>query len=475
MTICWAALAPGQKKMKRDPDLWNLDHQGEDLRWGGCSLMEVARNYGTPVYVVNPILIRRCHEELLSSFESEGLQARIFFSFKTNPVPDVLKCIAALGCGAEIISEFELWLAAKLGLDGSRILVNGFSKTEELLRQALLHEVGLINLESLEEIRLLQALASRLGKTAKIGLRINPCLSKSCYDFTLFAGTRSSTAGFRHADPEWKAALRILRDDSQLKLQGLHFHIGSGILKANPFLEAIEAALLMWTDLLEMGFRPTILDIGGGFGIPTLKELNLVEAIRFFGWSKPPKAPRTNSRVTLIAEIAPHLSHALRDYSRTYGVDLPILYLEPGRALVGSSQLILLQVLMLRNRPGNYAAAICDAGALSLSPMLLAERHRILVVNKSLVEPLAMYDILGNLPAPLDLIALHQELPPLTPGDVLAVMDTGAYFTALGNNFSGPRLPIVMIEDGRPVLIRKRETFQDMVSRDLAMQDILGD
>ncbi len=455
-----------QKDMDQDLNYWNLERRENGLYWDGCSLPELALNYGTPAYVVNMGLLRQCYSELSASFQNQGLSARLFYSYKTNPVPAVLQDFAALGCGAEVISEFEFWLARQLGLDGDCIIVNGSCKTGQLIRQAIMSNAALINVESLDELRHVQVIASELGKAASVGMRINPCLPKRRFDFTLFSGTRANIAGFRPTDPEWKQALQFLREDPRLQVKGLQFHIGSGIRQARPYIDALATALKMWTDLLNAGFNPTILDIGGGFGIPTLRVLNLVEAVRFFVWNRPPKIQRAEERSSLTEEIAQSSSRILQRYAREKGVSMPIVYLEPGRALTGASQLLLLQVKSLRRRHDGDATVICDAGALSLSPLLLTEQHRILRVSGSSEERKETYNLVGNLPSPLDLVGLRQRMPVLNPGDIIAVMDVGAYFTALGNNFAGPRPPIILIDQGNASLARERETFEDMISRD---------
>jgi diaminopimelate decarboxylase len=452
--------------MDQSLHLWDLERHGGDLYWGGCSLPELALNYGTPAYIVNADLLKQCYDELLGCFQNEGFSTRLFYSYKTNPIPRVLKNLAALGCGAEVISEFEFWLAMQLGLRGDCIIVNGCHKTKQLLRQAISSNAALINVESLDDLLLVQAIASEVSKEVRIGMRINPCLPKRSFDFTLFAGTRGNPAGFRPAEQEWKQALQVLRKDPLLHVRGLQFHIGSGIRDSRPYINALTTALEMWTDLLHAGFHPTVLDMGGGFGIPALHGLNLMEAVRFFVWNRPPKLRQASKRNGLITEIAQNSSRILQRYARDKGVPVPDVYLEPGRALTGPSQLLLLQVKSLRRRPGGNATAICDAGAMSLSLLLLAEQHRIIRVSGNPDGPNKTYNLVGNLPAPLDLVGLRQQLPVLSPGDVLAVMDVGAYFTALGNNFAGPRLPVILIEQGKAMIARERETFESMVSRD---------
>jgi diaminopimelate decarboxylase len=453
--------------MEPDITMWNLQRNRGELEWDGCSLSGLAQQYGTPLFVVNKSRLDHSYREMLGAFRAEGLDVEIFFSFKTNPVPHVLNSLVQLGAAAEVISEFELWLATKLGLEGNRIIVNGSVKSPPLLRQAVESEVALINVEDVAELRSLQNVATELGKPVNVGLRINPTLKRRRFNLTLSTGSSSSHIGFIPGSTQWETALTILQRRSPLHLRGLHFHIGSGIRSSAPYEQALKKALEVWDDILRRGFNPEVLDIGGGFNVPTLKELNLWEAIRLFGWSRSPHPPPWKKRDNLLREIARLCSRRLRYFSRNHGTQLPKVFVEPGRALCASAQLLLLTVGAVVEREKGQTFAVCDGGAMSLSPLLLSEYHTILVANKTSNGETRKYNIVGNLPTPLDEVSLQQKLPLLASNDVLAVMDTGAYFTSLGNNFAGPRPAIVMTENGEAVLIRRRETFEDLVARDV--------
>ncbi len=452
-----------------EPAMWNLERRGGTLFWDGCNLSDLARNHGTPLYVVNTSLLERNHRDLLGAFQAEGLAARIFFSYKTNPVPAVLACLTSLGCGAEVISEFEYWLATRLGIPGRDVIVNGTDKSDELLRLAVRDGAGIINVESTDEILRLGKIAADLGSDVNVGLRFNPCLPASRLDFSLAAGSRRSHIGFIPRGSDWHAALEILGGDRRLRLRGLHFHIGSGVRSVRPYRKALRIALQLHADLVGKGFRPEVLDIGGGFGTSTLREFNLLEAVRLFGWGRPPRQSGAGVQASLLQEVAGACSSALREWTRSYRIDAPAIHVEPGRALVSSAQLLLLRVVSLKRRKRGPDAAVCDAGAMSLSPQLLSECHTVFVANKGPGTPTARYDLIGNLPAPLDWIGLNQQLPLLEAGDILAVMDTGAYFSSLGNNFAGPRPAILVLEKGAPRRARRREWFEDMVERDFCL------
>jgi diaminopimelate decarboxylase len=266
---------------------------------------------------------------------------------------------------------------------------------------------------------------------------------------------------------EWKKALQILEGSAVIHFRGLHFHIGSGIKAASPYREALRNSAAFMDDVLKHGLNLEVLDIGGGFNIPTLQELDLWDAIRLFAFNRPPKAPCPRPQAELLSEVAGTCAEMLDGYfRRDHGLPIPRVYVEPGRAISASSQLLLLTVNSIVEGKSGNAAAVCDGGAMSLSQLLLTEYHSLFVANKAGSSPVRKYNIYGSLPTFLDLVAARRELPALNPGDVLAVMDTGAYFTSLGNNFAGPRPAVVMIEQGKATLIRRRETFEDLFFRD---------
>jgi len=445
---------------------WSLERHSDELSWGGCRLTDLAREFGTPLFVVNRRVLEESVRSMTGVFGPAGLQARVFFSYKTNPVPEVLRVLAGSGVGAEVISELELRLARRLGLEGERIIVNGGAKSEALLRPAVESGAEMITVQKLADLQSLERIGLDMGKTVNVGLRINPGLRPRLLSFTVSTGTSKSPIGFVLGSEEWAHALRMISGSTVFRFRGLHFHIGSGIRTAAPYREALRNTLPFLEDVRRQGLVPKVLDIGGGFNISTLKEVDLWEAIRLFAWNKPQRPPEFKPQSLLLGEIAGACAGILGGYCREKGIPPPQIFIEPGRALSASSQLLLLGVKSVVERKKGRPAAICDGGAMSLSHLLLSEYHSIFVANKADGQAGRRYNLYGSLPTPLDLVAAERRLPPLAPGDVLAVMDTGAYFTALNNNFAGPRPAVVMLDRGEPRLIRRRETFEDIFSRD---------
>lgn len=452
--------------MEIHPGAWDLDlHRGE-LYWDNCSLVELARQYGTPLYVIHKKRLLEGYTAFVDAFSSAGLEAAVFYSFKTNPVPALLTALIQQGCGAEVISEYEFWLAQKLGLTGDQIIVNGTVKSPTLLRQAIEADAKLINIENEQDLHQVREITRQADRPVNIGLRINPGLKRSWIDFTTMTGSRSSPMGFVPGSEAWHHLLDFLREDDVLRVRAVHFHIGSGINKARPYKQALTKALQVWGELRGYGFQPEAIDMGGGFAVPSVKTLNLWEAIRLFGWGKPVRCTFDGEPNPLLGKIGEICARAFQELARRDGAPVPELFLEPGRALSASSQLLLLTVQGIVERRKRPPVVICDGGSINLSISLLSEQHMILAASHIAVGGVRPYDIMGIMPMNLDVVALRQTLPPLSPGDVLAVMDTGAYFTSLGNTFAGPRPGIVMLEDAQPKLVRRRETFQGLIARD---------
>ena len=450
---------------------WALERRGDELSWDGCRLTDLAREFGTPLFVVNRHILEESVRSMTGVFGPAGLQARDFFSYKTNPLPEMLHVLAGSGVGAEVISELELRLARRLGLGGERIIVNGGAKPEGLLRLAVENDTDMITVQRFADLQALERIGRELGKKVNVGLRINPGVRGRFFSFTVSTGTAKSPIGFVLGSEDWKQALRTIAGKTVFHFRGLHFHIGSGIRTAAPYREAMRNTLPFLEDARRLGLFPEVLDIGGGFNISTLKEVDLWEAIRLFAWNKPQRPPRFRSQTVLLGEVARACAGILGGYYREKGARMPEIFVEPGRALSASSQLLLLGVKAVVERKKGRLAAICDGGAMSLSHLLLSEYHSIFVANKADGQTGRRYNLYGSLPTPLDFVAAERRLPPLASGDILAIMDTGAYFTSLNNNFAGPRPAVVILDNGGPRLIRRRETFEDIFSRDTILSE----
>lgn len=425
------------------------------------TLSAIAKEFGTPVYIVNPSILEDEFRRISGCFSERGIDLKIFYSVKTNPLPVALKRIFDLGGGVEIVNDYELQLVDKFGFPPERIIVNGGAKSEKLFRDSIAKGFALICLENIDEVKSVDNIARRLGVRRNVSLRIKPKLRRNPFDFTLLASS-GGYSGF--ADPnELASALTFIKNSEFLKLKGFNFHLGTNIKSAAPFKNAISQILKIYKMAWEKGHEPEIIDIGGGFGFNSIHTINLLEAFKIYGLRKKPKSNSHTSQ-GIIPAVAEHLSNEIQKLKLNRTIKEPAIFIEPGRALTAACQALLLEVTDAQ--PGKPGRVHCNGGAMSLSPLLLAEIHDVTNLSASNKNAYGDYDIMGNLPTPLDVVATGKRILKISKGDILAVWDTGAYFASLGNNFAGPRPAVVLLDDNKIKLIKRRETVEDILGGD---------
>lgn len=436
------------------PELWDMavDDAGH-LSWDGCALDHLAGQFGTPLHVVSLMRLRRNFRRFHSAFATRYPHTRVAYSYKTNPVPGVLQALHETGADAEVISHYELWLALELGVPPGRIIFNGPAKTPAAIDLAVSRGIKLINIDGEAEIAMVQESASRHGRRQRVGLRVLASLGWS------------GQFGFRLEDGAL-AAFRRMGDCPDLDPCGLHLHLGTGVQDTKLYFDAGREVFRFAARLhQELGVRIRHFDLGGGFGVPTVRQLSAME-LRYLDQGLPLRAPRPQD-VPAIEDCAAGIIALAEEFISTSGLAPPEIILEPGRAITSSAQCLLVRVLSCKARPDGSRAAVADGGR-NLAVPLGYEYHELFAAGRMNDASRVRHTVYGPLCHPSDIIAAHRDLPLLEAGDVLAVMDAGAYFIANQTNFSHPRPAVVMIADGAARLIRRPECFQDMVRLDAA-------
>jgi diaminopimelate decarboxylase len=443
----------GMQNRDLTPEFWDaavgLDGH---LVIGGCDVVRLAAQYGTPLHVVDRERLRKNYVDFLGIFRRHYPHVDVFYSYKTNPLPGVLHALHEFGAGAEVISHFELWLALKLGVLPDRVIFNGPAKTESALALAVSRDVGLINVDNIAEIDTIQRLASAADRVQKVGVRVITSVGWSA-QFGLSIRDGSAWEAFKRA-----------KSCPNLDPCALHFHLGTGIKDIDIYLQAIREVLEFADDLhgkLHINIR--IFDFGGGFGVPTVRTFSSAD-MRLMKNGFSPRvmdveaAPQLASYAALIAEL-------FLEYRKLKGHEDPVIIFEPGRAITSNAQTLLLRVLAVKPaREGKYNI-ILDGGQNVATPPTF-EYHEILPASKMHETRNMFYDLFGPLCYPADVLCIHKPMPQLDPGDVVAVMDAGAYFIPNQKNFSNPRCAAVMVDSGTAKLIRKRESFKDIIHLD---------
>lgn len=391
-------------------------------------LAPLAREHGTPLYVYSASAARGNYRRLGAAFAP--LDPLICFAVKANFNLALLRLLREEGAGFDIVSGGELYRALRAGADPAHIVFAGVGKTEAELREALAAGVGWFNLESADEAERLNGLAAAAGRRATVALRLNPGVDPDTHHH-IQTGGRGSKFGIP-LDEALRLAARW-EDFPALELRGVHIHIGSQVPDAAPTLAALEAAF----DFAQQ--VPTIdhLDLGGGFPVPY----------------------RESDHYASIEEFAAPIVARLRPVADRYR-----FHLEPGRYIVANAGALLATVQAVKVVAGRRTLVL-DAGMQTLlRPALYDAYHRALPLVEAPGEAV-LTDLVGPICESADVLGRERALPPLRPGDQLALLDAGAYGFSMASNYnSQPRPAEVLVDGGQARLVRRRERYEDLVA-----------
>lgn len=396
----------------------------------GVSLRAIAEAVGTPVYVYSAGHIREQYRALAAALAP--VRHRICYSVKANGNLVILGMMRSLGAGVDIVSSGELARALAAGFTGADVVFSGVGKTADEMEAALQAGVGMINVESEEELDVLAEVAGRLGVVARVAIRVNPEVTVDTHPYTT-TGTKGKKFGVAYDEAE-ELALRASRTPA-LALIGLAMHIGSGITETAPFVDALLKVLDVVHGLRGRGVASlTTIDLGGGLGI------------RYRDSDRP-------LDVNAYADaVLPHLA--------TSGLSLVV---EPGRFLVGNAGVLLTRVLY-RKKSGGRMIAVVDAGMTDLIRPSHYQAYHEISVDGGDGRPSVPYDVVGPICESGDFFALDRELPELERGDLLRLGGAGAYGFVMTSTYNArPRPPEVLVDRDRFAVVRERETPEDLM------------
>jgi diaminopimelate decarboxylase len=403
------------------------------LQCDGVALEEAATRFGTPLYLYSRASIEDAYRAYDHAFAA--VPHRIHYAVKANASLGLLRVLRRLGAGVDVVSGFELLAARRAGFEAQDIVFAGVGKTDAEIALGLEHGILHFNAESEDEIRRIGAQAASRGARARVSLRVNPDIDPRSHPY-ISTGLRENKFGVDIAvAPE---ILALTREARGIEIVGLQCHIGSQIIDLRPLGEAARALAALSRRLLDQGFDLEMLDVGGGLGVA-------------YDGGEPPRPE------ALAAEIVPVLD----------GLGLTLL-LEPGRSLIAPAGLLLTRVLYVKEN-GGKRFVIVDAGMNDLlRPALYDAYHRIEVVGPR-AGPAGRADVVGPVCETGDFLARDRELPEVASGDLLAVRDVGAYAFVMASNYNlRPRAAEVMVHEGTLELLRRRETFEDLVRTEAA-------
>lgn len=391
-------------------------------------LFRIAQQVRTPFYCYSYKTLERHFRIFDQAFS--WVDRVVCFAVKANGSLGVLSALSSMGSGADIVSGGELARAMAAGMDPSKTVYSGVGKTTEEIDRALLARILMFNVESSEELAMISQRAKELNKIAPISLRINPDIDAKTHPY-ISTGLKKNKFGFEigNAPDQYRKA----RSLPNIKIVGVDCHIGSQITQVEPFIETIDRLSVLINQLRAKGDDIRYLDIGGGLGITYNDET--------------PPHPET-------------YAEAIRDKVLKLGVTL---VLEPGRVIAGNAGVLITKVLY-RKRQSGKTFVIVDAGMNDLMrPSLYDAYHEILPIQQKQREKVTV-DIVGPICESSDFLAKEREIGLPVPGDLLAIMSVGAYGFAMASNYNArPRAPEVMVCGDEIEIIRRRETFDDLI------------
>lgn len=401
-------------------------------------LPSIAREVGTPFYCYSHATLTRHFRVFDEAFAP--VAHLICFALKANSNLSILNLFGAMGGGADVVSGGEMFRALRAGIPPDRIVYAGVGKSREEIAYALKSDILMFNVESSQELQVISEVATNMGVDARVALRINPDVDPKTHPY-ISTGLRKSKFGIDISQAV--EGYQLARALPRIRVVGIHQHIGSQITEVGPFVDALGKIAGLTRELRALGVAIRYVDVGGGLGI-TYKD------------ETPPN----------LRDFAEALIGVVKDLECT-------IVLEPGRVIVGNAGILVTRVLYTKETPSKHFVVV-DAGMNDLlRPSLYGSYHAILPVQRVEGAATLTADVVGPICESGDFLAKDRELPAVQPGDLLAVMSAGAYgFTMASNYNARPRLPEILGKGERYLVIRRRETYEDLIRGEEIPEDL---
>ncbi|MFL0504370.1 diaminopimelate decarboxylase [Ureibacillus sp. 179-F W5.1 NHS] len=419
------------------------------LTIGGVDSVELAKKYGTPLFVYDLQLIRERARGFIETFKKLGIKAEVAYASKAFSCIAIYQLAKEENLSLDVVSGGELFTAIQAGFPSKRIHFHGNNKSYSELEFAFDSKIGCIVVDNFYEIELLKEISEERKQKMRILLRVTPGVEAHTHDF-ITTGQADSKFGFDLNNGQADRAFLEVKDHEYLELLGLHCHIGSQIFETDGFGLAAEKLMKKQGEWKEQyQFESTVLNLGGGFGIRYTEEDTPLE---------------------------PHvyvegMIKTVQEYAAKLKLTMPEIWIEPGRSLVGDAGTSLYTVGSRKNVP-NIRDYIAVDGGMSdnIRPALYDAKYEAVVANKANEERLSTYTVAGKLCESGDKLIVDAPLQQVESGDILAVFCTGAYGYSMASNYNRiPRPAVVFVESGQHQLAINRESYENIIQNDLPL------
>ena len=416
---------------------------------GGCDAVDLAAEFGTPLYIFDEATLRGRCRSFVREFTKRHPNTTVAYASKAYVNPAVAQIFASEGLGLDVVSGGELAVAQMVDFPKELVYFHGSNKAAEELEQAVEWRIGRIVIDSFHELSLLDEVAAAAGVSQEVLLRVSPSIDPHTHEKTT-TGVLDSKFGFAIETGHAAEAVRQAVAAPNLDLKGLHFHLGSPIFELKPYRDGVEVVLEFAASMREEGLNLQEFSPGGGF------------AIAYTGDQNPPA----------VADYAEAIIGTMTAECERLGFDLPHLIVEPGRAIAGPAGVALYRVGAVKEIPGVRRYVSVDGGmGDNIRPALYDAAYEAVVANRMNDKGTQVATIAGKYCESGDVLVKDVLLPAIDGRgkDLIAIPASGAYCIPMASNYNlNPKPPIVLVNDGQARVIRRRETFQDQMLLDVA-------
>lgn len=434
----------------RNAELFPLDariNTAGNLEIGGCDTVSMAQEFGTPLYVYDESTIRRMARTYLQEFSSRYPDTTVAYASKAFLNKEMSRIAYEEGLSLDVVSGGEIAVALSTGFPAERMYFHGNNKSHQELSDAINVGIGTIVVDGFQELDLLNKIAENKGQMQEIMLRLSPSVDAHTHDHTT-TGILDVKFGFSIESGEATVAIRQALNSSHLDLKGIHFHLGSPIFELEPYSEAIDTVLEYLVQFKDEGLNLREFSPGGGFAIGYVRN------------ALPPE----------VSQYAEVITSMLKNKCKDLGYSPPKLIIEPGRSMVGRAGVALYTVGVIKEIPTVRTYVSLDGGmGDNIRPALYGSKYEAVAANKMFESGKEkVVTLAGKYCESGDVLVKDVPLPGLESGDIIAIPSSGAYCLAMSSNYNlNPRPAVVMVENRKSRLIRRRETYEDLMALDI--------
>lgn len=417
-----------------------------NYNFAGYDTVELAKKYGTPLYVLSEEIIKERCREIKVDFLEKYKNTKAAYASKAFLTMAMCKIIQREGLGLDVVSGGELYTAIKAGFPMDRVMFHGNNKSYDEIEMAIQNDVGRIIVDHIDEIYMMEEIAEKMNKTVKILIRVTPGIGGNTHKY-ITTGQKDSKFGIPLDNETINEVVSKAMKSRHIELLGFHFHIGSNLFENNSYIIAVQTVMKLFKRLKDdFGFIAKELNTGGGFGIYYTKN-DCIKPLKYF----------TDS-----------IMETVYNCCDSFDLAIPTVIIEPGRWIVGEAGITLYTIGTVKEIPNLRTYVSVDGGLPdNPRPALYSAKYEAVIANKCNIKPDRLVTIAGKCCETGDILIWDLKVPEVKRGDTLAVLSTGAYNYSMANNYNKiPRPAVLLLTKNGEKIIVERETYEDLLKNE---------